>query len=802
MGALVQDLRFALRVLMRHGPVTAAAVITLALGIGANTLMYGSVSHLVMRPFALPQVDRLVSLYQNHARRGPDRNEVTAADFLDWRGRAKSFQRLSAQVWWDAALSGAGPPEQLAGRRVNADWFHTIGMRPRLGRDFHEAEDRPGAAPVVVLSDGLWRRRFGADPGVLGRSITLNGVPRQVVGIMPPEASYPTGTELWAPLALTPEESEDRGHHYLLVVGRLHDGVKVEQARAEIRALAAMQRERYPTTNEGWDASLYPLVEDAVREIKPLLYVLFGAAAFVLLIACVNVANLLLARGALRSREIAIRTTVGASRRRIVRQLLTESVLLAMLGGGAGVLIALWGTDLLRAAFPADMTRFIPGWAGMRVDPAALGFALALSIGTGLLFGVVPSLHATRPDLVESLKDGGSAGRGGHGLRSALVVAETALALVLLAGTGLMVRSFWKLREANPGFDAAGALTLRVSLPEARYGDSTRVIAYYRAAVERLRALPGVTEVGAVSHLPLGGSNASRGYYIAGREPQSPAERRSGRYRRATPGYFAALGIPIRRGRAFDEGDREEAARAAVINEDLAAREFPDRDPLGQRLVYSGTEFEIVGVAGNVKHRSLAEDASPEFYLPQWQWPSPSMALVVRTSGDPADLAESARRAMQEVDPDQPVFAVMTMSQVLDSAGLLGQRVTSSFFGAFALIALALAATGIFGVMSFTVAQRTREIGVRMALGAGGGDVMRMVVSHGLRLTLIGLAIGLAATWGLSRVMQGLLFQVSATDPGTFAATALLLAAVATAACWLPAWRATRVDPVVALRSE
>jgi putative ABC transport system permease protein len=807
MDTLLQDLRYGARALLRSPGFTAVAVMTLALGVGANTAIFSVVHGVLLRPLPYREPDRLVLAWET---RGPRRAAVTAPDFVDWKAQNQVFETLAARDAITANLTGAQEPERAEGRRVTADYFPMLGARPEHGRLFTADEARAGANRVVLLSHSLWQRRFGADPGLIGRPLRLDGEPHQVLGVMPAGVGLPGATEeFWVPLVIGPEELRQTGNHHLVLVGRLRPGVSQERAEAEMKAIARRLEPVRPHSNTGVSAALVPLREGLVGDVRAPLLLLLGAVGFVVLIACGNVANLLLARAAGRQREIAVRASLGASRSRVVRQLLVESLLLALVGGLAGVMVGGWGIDALVRTLPAE----VPRASDIRLDAAVLGFTLLLSLATGILFGLVPAIRASRLDLTASLKEGArTMGGVAHArLRAGLTVSQVALALVLLVGAGLLVKSFVRVQEVKAGFDPAKVLTFRVALPEARYAGPQQVAAFYRDLLERTRGIPGVTAAGAVSHLPLDEPGATISFWVEGRPRPAPDQTDTTRYRAASAEYFRAMSVPVLLGRGLDERDREGAPRAGVINQTMARRSFAGQDPIGQRLTLDDDAkepLEIVGVVGDVRHFGLDAEPQPELYMAYaqappafWNWHDRSLNVVLRTSGDPAEVAPAVGAVVRAADADLPVMALRPMTQVMADS-LATRRVYMRLLTLFAALALVLAAVGIYGVLSYAVARRTGEVGLRMALGATRRDVLGLVVGEGLRLTGAGIAIGLLAALGLTRILSALLFEVSPTDPLTFAAVAVVLGAVAILASYLPAQRATRVDPLVALRYE
>ncbi|MFL6333876.1 MAG: ABC transporter permease [Pyrinomonadaceae bacterium] len=801
MRTLLQDLRYAVRRLLKSPGFAAVAVGALALGIGANTAIFSVVNSVLLKPLPYPAPEELVKLWESRPRQNMPRVEIAPHEFLAWADQSQSFQRLAATDVAEYNLTGRGEPERVTGALVTAGYFPLLGLAPAQGRAFLEEENRPGANNVVVLGQELWRSRFNSDPSVVGQTVSLDGVACTVVGVLPRGFRLPGGAELARPIAFDAEDRSQPGSHFLNVYGRLKEGVTVARAEAEMATVAARVEQSLGGTNVGHQVAVVPLHEEVVGGSRTALLVLLGAVALVLLIACANVANLLLARAAARRREVAVRAALGASRWRIVRQLLAESLLLSGLGGALGLLLAVWGVDLLVGLDPSGVQR-----AGeVTLDWRVLAFTFGLSLLTGLLFGLAPALQASKADLVESLKEGGRAGQGlaRNRLRSALVVAEVALTLVLLVGAGLLLKSFSRLLAVDPGLDPRGVLTLDVALPAAKYNEPQRITAFYEQLLQEAAALPGVQAAGAVSILPLAGDDSSNFVQIEGRAPLPPGQAlRAGR-RNVSADYFRALGIPLKQGRSLNASDASGAQPVLVINEAMARSFFQGEGPVGKR-VRTGDKspwVEIVGVVGDVRHRGLDVDTRPEMFFPHTQTPSRQMTLVVRSAGDPAALAGPLRERVRAIDRDQPVGNVKTMEEWV-SESVASRRFTAALLGVFAAAAAALAALGLYGVVSYTVAQRTHEIGLRVALGARPRDVLRLVIGQGMALTLVGTAIGVAAALALTRLMASLLFGVGATDAGVFVAVPVLLAAVALLACYFPARRATKVDPMVALRYE
>ncbi|MBV9925153.1 MAG: ABC transporter permease [Acidobacteria bacterium] len=813
MRTLWKDVQYAARVLLKSPGFTAVAVIALALGVGANTAIFSVVNAVLLKPLNYKDPGQLVLINHNYPKIDL-KAAVSAAGYGYYRDNAKSFSNIAAGTGWAVNLTGEGEPERLQGIAVTPNMFQTLGVEAAQGRTFTPEEGQAGANKSVVLSDAFWRRRFGG-VAVVGKSVMLNGEPYTVVGVMPPGFQFGrewTGqaSDIYGPLTFTPQQLDPNTgltSENLGVVARLRPGVKAEQAQAELDSIAADLRRQYmPGADESnWGLLLTRFDEFVVGQIRTALLVLLGAVAFVLLIACANVANLMLARAAVRQREIAVRTALGASRWRLVRQLLTESVLLSVAGGAVGLLLAMWGVDLLLRLNENQ----IPRAAEIGLDSNVLLFTLGVSVLTGIVFGLAPAFQTSGVNLHDTLKEGGRSGRVGvrRGVRNALVVAEMAFAVILLVGAGLLIRSFMRLQQVNPGFQPRGVLAMLVSLPPNQYGDQARRAAFDRQLLEQLRALPGVKGAATNTSLPMSGWNQSGSFRIEGRTVAANESSPHGARWMPSEDYFQTMGISLIKGRYFDARDTAEAPGVAIIDETLARKYWPDEDPLGKRITFEGGPQqprwrEVVGVVAHVRNEGLEGESRGQYYVPYAQRANNTdIFVVVRTDGDPAQLAPAVRGRIASVDPDLPVYKVTTMEKMV-SDSLAQRRFSMTLFGVFAALALALAVVGLYGVMSYAVAQRTHEIGLRMALGAQGRDVLRMVVGQGMGLVAVGLALGLAGAFVLTRLMASLLYDVSAADPLTYAGIAVLLAAVAFLASYLPARRATKVDPMVALRYE
>jgi putative ABC transport system permease protein len=800
---LFRDIRYGVRGLLKRPGFTVIALIALALGIGANTAIFSLVNAVLVQPLPFKDPDRLVWMWGN-IRQGSNRASVSPLDFLDYRQQNTSFEQFAAMfsIPLNANLTGNGEPERLASAGVTGNYFQALGVNPLIGRTFVLDNEKTGNDQVVVLSYGLWQRRFAGDPNIVNKTILLNGRTHLVLGVMPKDFNFPQAAELWLPMSFDREPGmKQRRAHFLRPIGRLKEGVTLAQAQADTDGIAQRLEQQYPESNTGWNLRLVDLRDRLVGNTKPTLFILLGAVGFVLLIACANVANLLLVRAAGRQKEIALRTALGASRFQIARQMITESILLALMGGALGAFLAIWGVQLL-VALSADN---LPPTAQVKIDATVLGFTLIVSLVTGVLFGLAPALRTMKLDLCNSLKEGGrSVGEGVQRnlMRSSLVVIESAVAVVLLVGAGLLVRSLIRLQNTSAGFDPHNVLTMRIDLPQDKYPSDENKANFFHEVQTRIAGLAGVESVGMISELPLSGQPNDIPYYVEGRPPATPDQGFDDDFRRINTQYFQSLHIPILRGRNFTEQEVLKSAKVLLISDLLAKQTFPNEDPIGRRLVMGmgeGTPWEIIGIVGDVRHRALESQPAPAMYMPTLaqHW----MNVVVRAQGDPTNLAGAVRREVKAIDPDQPVAAMKTMDDLMASA-VSAPRYRTSLLALFAFVALVLASTGIYGVMSYSVAQRTHEIGIRMALGAGRRNVLSLVVRQGMTLVAIGVVLGLLGAFALTRVMSSLLFEVTPKDPLTFVGVAVFLPVIALLACYLPARRATMVDPLIALRYE
>ncbi len=812
METLLQDFRYGFRTLVKNSGFTAVAVLALALGIGANTAIFSVVNRVLLRPLPYENPDQLVMIWERNLSGDQKQSQDSPVTFTDWKEQHQIFEKIAG--WWYPQINltdQTGEPERVRTIDTTDDFFSVLGVQPLLGRTFLPGEDRPGGESLAVLSYDLWQRRFGADPNITGKSVTLDGRSHQVIGVMPAGFNFPENTQVWRPLGWDPAR-HIRSARFFEVVARLKPGVTVERAQSELDALAGRIEQEYPQTNTGWGVFVITLHNQIAGNFRIALFILLGAVSLVLLIACANVANLLLARAGAREKEVAIRLALGATRLRLVRQLLTESILLAILGGALGLLLAYAGGNLLMAVNPIAIPRF----DGLQIDSRMLVFTIALTLSTGLIFGIVPALLTSGADLNQTLKEGGRdsrAGASGRRVRGALVVSEIAIALMLLIGAGLLLKSFLRLEQTETGFNPSGLLTLNLQLPASSYPEWPQVAEFYSQLLERIKTIPGVESADATAFLPL-----DKGWPIAfeipGQPPPQPGEEQRVQYHQVTPGYFGTMGIPLLAGREFREQEAASRPGVVIINEAMAQRYWPDEKPVGKHLINRARaigplarylpesfDIEVVGIVGNLKNRGLSQEAEPAMFFPQRQFAVRSMSLVVRAGGNPLSIVGAVRNEIRVADRNLPVSGIRTMNEVLGDS-TAESRFSLLLLGLFAALALILAMVGIYGVLSYSVTQRKHEIGIRMALGASRGDVMKLILGEGFRLALLGTGSGLIGALALTRVMRSLLFGVSPADLTTFLGVSLLLGVVALLACYLPARRATRIDPMVALRYE
>ncbi|HSJ08548.1 MAG TPA: ABC transporter permease [Longimicrobiales bacterium] len=806
MDTLLNDIRIGLRRFSREPLFSLVAVLTLAIGIGANSAIFTLVNGVLLRPLPYQDADALV--YAHATIRGEPVKASSSPVFLTLREQGTAFEGVALFTPHNATIAGEGEPEQIAGASVSANYFDVLGVAPLRGRQLRAEENEPGNDNVVLLSEGVWRDRFGADEAVLGRTVELNGRPFEVVGVMPAHASFPPEWRYWVPITFTegfrdPENVMALGYG---VVARMKPGVTMEQAAADVARAVATTKVAGAMDNPNYSGSAMPLQEVFVGDARTPLLVLLGAVGLVLLIVCANMANLLLAQAASRSADFAVRMSLGARPSQLVRQLMVESLVLGMIGGVAGLILGMWGAEAMVASLPPELPRM----PGMRLDGNVVLFTMVVSLVASLAFGMAPALHARRAALALSLREGGRglAGRAGGRTRAGLVLAETALAFSLVIGAGLLIRSFGELRTVNPGFDAENALSFRLSLPSVRYDSDERIVAFWDQLTERLEAVPGAERVGAIQHLPLGGAGMTITFEVEGREPPAPGEEQTLDVRIVTPGYFEAMGVPLVRGRLLTAQDRAGATRVALLSESAAARHFPNEDPVGRRIVMGWTsangdtvQGEVVGVVGDVRHGQLRSVAEPEIYFPIAQVPRLAMSVTVRTAGSTEAVAGAITGAVHEIDPGLAVSQLRPLTEVV-AASVATDLFMTRLLSTFSAVALLLAAIGIFGVISYGVAQRRREIGVRIAVGASRRDVLMLIVSGALRLAGGGILIGVVAALALSRLMRSLLFGVQPFDVATFASGAVVLMTVAFAASMLPALSAARTPPAAVLNRE
>jgi putative ABC transport system permease protein len=812
METLLQDLRYGIRLLLRRPIFTVVAIVVLALGIGANTAIFSMVNAVLLRSLPYDEPDRLVWLWNINRASNVEKEPLSFPNYTDWRNQNQSFEEMAAFTRWLPVLTNNDEPERIVACQASASFFPVLRAGAALGRTFTAEEDQPGKNQVAVISHGLWKRHYGSDKEIVGKAITLNGVIHTVVGVMPEGFQHPTPDErkppeLWAPLGLDANKTHRRGD-FLGVIARLEPSVSIDEARAEMDTIAARLDEQYPDANAGWRVTIIPLHERFTGDVRPAMLLLLGAVTFLLLIACANVANLLLVRSTARQKEIAIRRALGAARGRLVRQFLTESVVLAIAGGTLGTLLAMWGVNILVAFSPDNIPRVDQAGVDLRV----LGFTLAISLLTGIIFGLVPALQSSNPDLNESLKEGGRGpadGAGGRRVRSLLMVFEIAMALVLLIGAGLMVKSFLRLQRVAPGFEPQRLLTTSFVLPRTKYKGGRDMLTFYQQLIERVESLPSVEATALVSSVPLSGAVAVFNIEVVGMAPLPAGHIIGAQSQVVSPSYFRAMGIPLLKGRLFTEQDAENTPGVIVINDVMAERYWPGEDPIGKRIslisAQTGPWLTVIGVVGDVRQLALNSPPYPQMYQVYTQNTPARLSLVVRTTSDPMSLVPSIRSQVFSLDRDQPLYNLQTMDQLL-SYSVSGPRFNMLLISIFTGVALALAAVGVYGVVSYSVSNRAHEIGIRMAVGAQQRHILQMVIGQGFKLVLFGLVIGIVAalllTFVLTRILSSVLYNVSSTDPLTFISVSVMLAVVALAACYIPARRAAKLDPVAVLRHE
>jgi putative ABC transport system permease protein len=815
--SLLYDLRYSTRALLKHPGFIVTIILILALGIGANTAIFSVVNAVLIRALPYDAPERICMIWETNQSKNVKRSIVSPANFLDWKEQNHVFDSLAAFRFWFFTVTGGGDPQRYQGARVSASFFPLLGIKPALGRNFQPEEEQVGRDHVVILGHGLWQTRFGGNQSILGQSTIIDGEPYTIIGVLPASFRFPRVLNgelvLWMPMAFK-QEQLTREDHSIITYARLKQGVTLSQAQEEMDRITQRLAQEYPKTNAGWGAQVNNLQDQAIEPIKPTLLILMVVVVFVLLIACANIANLLLARTTARRKDIAIHLALGSSRFRLLQLLLVESLLLSLAGGVAGLVLAYWGINVLDSLLPENR---VPHLERFSLDLRVLGFALAISVLVGVIVGLIPGLRAHRFNLSETLNEGGRADtetRGGRRLRNVLVVAEVALTVPLLISAALMLKSSWLLQNIDRGVDLKNVLTMQTSLPKAKYSTAQQTAAFYHQVLQRVQAEPGVQSVSAVNFIPLTNLGDATAVTIEGGAPPPPGEKLTVPYRVIDQNYFRTLHIPLLRGRYFTDQDNDETHGVVMINQTMARRYWPNEDPLGKRLQpqfppaklpwrpeSSNAWLTIAGVVADVKDDSSNDEMAPEMYLPYLQNPSALMNLLVRSTGDPLRLAQSVRAQVLAVDADQPVYNIKTMEDVLSDA-VAEPQVVTSLLATFATVALALAAIGVYGVMSYSVAQRTHEIGVRMALGAHRQHVLKLVVGQGLKLVLIGVVLGLIAAFAATRIIANQLYGVTARDPAVFAFVSLLLVAIAVLASYLPARRAMEVDPIIALRNQ
>jgi len=806
-----QDIRYGARMLWKHRLATLVCAVALALGIGANTAIFSIAEAFLLHPVPFENVDRIAALIDTRPQQNIDRNSVAPATYLEWQEQAKSFEKLGAYAWDEVNLTGAREPVKIEGFDVTANFFDVIGVQPKMGRVFLPEEQHSGKDQEIILSYGLWERQFASDPNVLGKSVKVDGKSYTIVGVMNKGFIYPLPAEAWMPIDLDPMQHSMRDSRYLWVLGRMKPHVSVTEASAEMDAITKRQAEAYPDNYKGWRLRVMPLREFATDDLtRQYTLLLLGAVGFVLLIACADVANVQFARVTGRQKELAVRAAMGASRARIVWQLLTESVLLALLGGVLGLIFAQWYITLILVNMPPDVERFIAGWGTISLDAGALLFTMGIALLSGILAGIGPALMTSRTNLSETLKEGsrGSSGRGRYRLRNALVVAEIALSLVLLVGAGLLVKGFQALLSVNERYRPESLLTLNLSLPELQYKQKPGRISFHEQTLQRLAQIPNVQSAAMATDIPYanGGGANFQTFSVENRQPKQRGELTMATVETVSPNYFGLMEIPLRAGRELKDSDADGTLPVAVISRSLARRYFPEEDPLGKKIKVGEADgaapwMTIVGIADDVHYSWIHKEDVPTLYRSYRQAPPYYVSLVLRTTGDPLGVVPAVRREIAAVDPDLPLFNIKAMDKVI-SESILGIAYVAVMMGVLGIIALVLASVGVYGVMSYAVTERTNEIGIRMAMGATANDIRRLVLGKGTLLTMIGMGIGLPIAFALATALSSLLFGVRAADPVAFIGLPVILAGVATFASYLPARRALRVDPIVALRYE
>ena len=807
MHKLLQDLRYATRTLVKKPGFVLVAVVTLALGIGGSTAIFTVVNSALLRGLPYRSSNELYHLWERTPQKEFNRREFSYPDYQDYQQNSV-FTGLAGYTGGGAILSGSGEPESVPAARASANFFSVLGVDPIVGRTFQDGEDKPGGPKVTVLTYGLWQRKFGGDPNAVGKQLTINGESYTVIGVLPQTFQFALRpADLWLPYQPTPNQLSRRFMHGTNLIGRLKPGVSANQAQSELSVIASRIEQQFKDSHAGTVATLVPLQEEVVGNVRPILFVLLAAVGFVLLIACANVASLLLTRSLARQKEVAVRSALGASRWRVIRQLLTESLLLSIVGGAAGLLIAYWGTPALVAVLPQSQLNAMPFLKSVQIDRSILLFSFGLSLLTGLIFGLAPALHSSSLDLNEVLKEGGrntSAGVG-YRLRSAMVISEIALAVVLLIGAGLMMKSLFRLLQTNVGFKTENLLTMTIVLPATKYTEDSQCIAFNDQLKERVQSLPGVANTGTVNILPLNGGNTTR-FIVEGDPVPPPGQEVEANIRTVNDTYFQTLGVPLLAGRMFDESDKTDGQAVVIIGKSVADKVFPGRDPVGRKIKYTALDSEallIVGVVGDVKITGLDQAIKPVLYYPFRQSASIFANLVVRTKGDPTVLANAVRSEVRNIEPGAAILNVNSMDEMISQTpASFMRRFPALLISIFAAVALLLASIGIYGVVSYSVSQQTHFIGIRMALGASPSDILKMVMKQGVVLALLGVGIGVTAAFGLMRLLRDLLFEVKTTDVSTFVFVSAVLFVVALLACFLPARRATKVDPLVALRYE